>query len=224
MPVDPAVYLSGIPLGPDALSLSQGELLNNFGAIESLIDNDHADFALGLGVAGQHNRVSFQTQAASPPAGTVVSPSFTAGQVGLYSFLNTTTNKNELYVNKLNQATTVQIPLTASVLSGTSAPGNNVFGWTYLPSGVLLKWGTMTAISGSANVTVNGGGLGPNFAGVMQIQITTTNTSAADPDHFVTLANNWNIPGNAFFQVYGSSRSATGASVNASCSWLAIGY
>lgn len=224
MPTNPTLYDSTIPTGPQQLSQSQGDLLNNFGAVEALIDNDHADFATGAGVAGQHNRVSFQTQAASPPAGTVLSPSFTAGQIGLYSFLNTTTNKNELYVNKLNQATTVQIPLTASTLSATSAPGNNVFGWTYLPSGILLKWGTKTGISGSANITVNGGGLGPNFAGVMQIQITTTNTTASDPDQFVTLANNWNIPTNAYFQVYGSSRSATGASVNASCSWLAIGY
>ena len=224
MPVDPAFYDATIPTAPQKLTLSQGDLLNNFGAIESLIDNDHADFQTGLGVAGQHNRVSFQTQAASPPAGTAVSPSFTAGQLGLYSFLNATTNKNELYVNKLNQATTVQIPATASELSITSAPGNNVFGWTYLPSGILIKWGTKTAISGSANVTVNGGGLGPNFAGVMQIMVTTTNTTASDPDQYVTLANNWNIPVNAYFQVYGSSRSSTGASVNASCSWLAIGY
>lgn len=224
MPVNPQLYNGTIPQGNDPLDISQPEILNNFGAIMTLIDNDHADFALGSGVAGQHNRVSFIAQSASPPTGTTVSPSFLAGQVGVYTFFNATTSQNELYVNKLNQATTVQIPVTASVLSITSAPGNNVFGWTYLPSGLLLKWGTQTGISGIQNIIVNGGGLGPNFSGVMQIQITTTNTTPSDPGTFVTLANNWNIPANSFFQVYGSIRTTVAPSVGASCSWLAIGY
>lgn len=223
MPVNPSVYNGIIPQANDFLSISQGQILNNFGAIQSLIQTDHTDFPSGTKTAGQHDRVSFTVQTSPPAQNLPNRANWVAGQVGMYSALNGTTNQNELYINKTNQATVKQIPATASVLSVTSAPGNHITGWTYLPSGILLKWGNSQQFSGLLNIQVNGIANQPDFLGVMSIQVTTEGTNTSDVDRFVRLVSTWNIPANNYFQVYASFRTQVGATT-ASCEWLAIGY
>lgn len=225
MSVNPSLYNGIIPQANDLLSISQGQLLNNFGAIQSLIQTDHTDFPSGTATAGQHDRVSFTVQTSPPAQNLPNRANWVAGQVGMYSALNGTTNQNELYINKTNQATVKQIPATASVLSITSAPGNNIAGWTYLPSGILIKWGSTGVLTNKANVTVNGIAGQPDFAGVMSIQVTTQASGATvvDPNTFVTLLTGWNIPANPYFTVWVGQRTSTTPG-NGGCQWLAIGY
>lgn len=126
-------YNNLIPQPTDQLSVSQGQILTNFGSIKSLVDIDHVDFANND--AGKHNKSSYVTQS---PA-----PTFAATEVGIYNFVYPTTTKNEGYVHKQTSASTAEIPFTASILS-TSLPAILSAGWTYLPSGILLKWGSST--------------------------------------------------------------------------------
>src|ERR1700679_3027455 len=129
-------YNANIPQAGDLISQSQGDILANFQAIQTLVDVNHVDFASGD--QGKHKFVTFPTQ---NPA-----PTFSPTEMGLYNFVNTTTNKNELYVNKILGATQVQVPMTASSLSGGNTTNNGDF-WTYLPSGILIISGFVSNVS-----------------------------------------------------------------------------
>jgi len=171
-------YNANIPQPNDRLKDSQPEILANFQAINTLIGINHATF--GASDAGKHTYIEFVPQLAAPP---IVFP---AGENAVYSFLNTLTSQNEIYVNKTQQATVVQVPFTASTLSITNLPSPQSNGWSYLPSGLLIKWG-------------NGQGTGddvqsfpvdattPVFTRVMQVILCTSGGVAGDQDTFVRL-------------------------------------
>lgn len=198
-------YNENIPQSTDILSQSQADLLNNFQAISVWVNIDHVDF--GSVDEGKHNKVTFVVQS---PA-----PSFAAGEIGLYNFLSPITAVDELYlVNSAGTAT----QMSASILSTNANPGNNVSGWTYLPSGILLKWGNATA-NGNTAFTFPVAGNIPVFTNVMSMQITTFANNVADTDTFVRLSGFTNVG----FNAYGSARS-TVANVAASFQYLAIGY
>ncbi len=204
-------YNPAIPQATDALAQSQQDILNNFASIGTTFDVNHVDFNAGAD-AGKHKYVVLPVQNPSPPI------AFGAGELALYSFLSPVTAKNEIYINKTNQVTVVQVPSTASILSVTSAPGNNVSGWTYLPSGILLKWGTGNA-NGNTAILFPVAATIPVFTDVMSVQLCTYANSVADSNTFVRLSAFTNVG----FQCYGSSRTVAAAAAS-SFQYLAIGY
>lgn len=220
MPVNPALYNGVIPQSGDFLSISQGQILNNFGAIQSLIDTDHVDFSSGTAVAGQHDRISFTVQTSPPAQNLPNRANWVAGQVGLYSSLNATTNKNELYINKTNNSGIVQIPGTASIL-GTSNPTPGAFGnatgWTMLPSGIKMVWGTFTGSGASQTITLVGA---QQFATtILSVQLTVIGNSTTAVQ---ALARVRVIAANSFDAVVSDVTGSTFSTANVM--FLAIGY
>ena len=128
-----------IPQANQTLAITQPLILNNFNAINTAFAVDHVNF--NDPGQGKHNKITFPVQA--------VVPVFAASDLGLFSFLNATTTKNELNVYKANNAGYVNVPFTASILSN-SAPIQNGSGWSYLPSGLIIQWGTV-----SVGITLN---------------------------------------------------------------------
>jgi hypothetical protein len=209
-------YLSNIPQANDQLSVSQGNILGNFTALGAIAGNGNPASG-SLNATAGFNWLYLPAQLAAPPAGAL----FPAGDIGLYSFLNAVTTKNELYVNKTNQATVVQIPMTASTLSTTSAPASNAGMWTYLPSGLLLKSGSNAGVlSGLVTVTPTGG---PAFTQILSVIVCPYNpTTTGDLNFSVRLVD---INSATTFRVYLSSRTNVGASAGATgFQFLAIGY
>lgn len=154
MPVNPNLYDGTIPEATDQLSVSQGDIQNNFGAIQTLVERNHVEFAIGDPDAGKHKWVTLPAQGATPPVG-----AFTGNEVGLYSFVNPTTTVNELYINKSDGT---QIPMTASSQSTN--------GWSYMPSGLLVKWGFVSSVAGGAqNISFPGGA--PTFNNCFSVLI-----------------------------------------------------
>lgn len=141
-------YTPNIPNAGDVIADSQPQLKGNFQAVKQLIDVNHGTF--GSANEGKHHKVSFPVQ--SP------TPTFSAGDLGLYSFLNPTTNKNELYCHKIQNATTAEVPLTASILS-SATPAQDTGGWTYLPSGIYMSFGSA---NGNGLTTITLGNHPPN--------------------------------------------------------------
>ena len=94
--------------------------------------------------------------------------------------------------------------MTASILSQNGTVGTNTAGWTYLPSGILMHWGS-AAGSGGVNVPVNPNF--PAFAQVFTIQVTPAQSATADANYAVRIDN---ILSNGSFDVYVSSRTSTG--------------
>jgi hypothetical protein len=198
-------YNKLIPLATDFLDVSQGDLYLNFGALSDWVEVDHVTFASAD--AGKHAKTTFPVQGSEP--------SFSAGEMGLYNFLNTVTGVNELYINRRGVSTT---PFSASLLSTNPAPSNNSSGWTYLPSGLLIKWGNGSA-NGSATVSFPVASTIPVFTQVFSVQITNYAAGATDTDTFTRLTSFTNTG----VTVYGSARSTTGATAT-TFQYLAIGY
>lgn len=201
-------FLPLIPQSTDTISISQGNILNNFTILGAIAGNANSASASLNSTAG-FNWVYLPSQGATPPTGS----SFPAGEVALYSYTNATSTKNELYINKTQDSGVVQIPVTASTL-GTSTPLLGTDGYTYLPSGLLLKWGPGTA-NGSAVTSFSG----PAFTVCLSVQLTVLQAGASDADLAVRLISIVNTG----FTAWGSPRSTTGSAA-VSFYYLAIGY
>lgn len=160
-------FLYNIPQATDQLSISQADILNNFSILGAIAGNA-SNASSSLNAASGFNYINLPNNGSIPPVGS----SFPAGNIALYASTNPTTSQNELYINKTNQATVVQIPATASSLSITSAPAQFTPGWTYLPSGLLLKWGSQ-ANTNPTNINLNA--VGPAYTGLLSAQFSAFN-------------------------------------------------
>lgn len=154
------------PLSSDLVSAGPAVLTGNWSAIQNIIGVDHETFTAAAGIQGKHKKVTFPPQASSP--------TFAANEQGLYNreFNNGTTTNQQLYVRKQIFGGTERIPLTASVRDQDTLTNITTTGWTYLASGILLKWTNVTVPlpAGQATFDMNGGGkLGPNFQKIFNV-------------------------------------------------------
>lgn len=149
---------TNVPLPNQSLATSQPLIQGNFVTIEAAFIQDHVDY--GITGQGKHNQVTFPVQASAP--------SYLNGEVGLFNLLNSNTSADELYVAK---GTNPGIAFTASL--------QNTNGWSYLPSGILLKWGT-AGVSGSGNTTITfpTGATYPAFNSIYSVQISPVSTTS----------------------------------------------
>ena len=207
-------FLPNIPLATDQLSVSQGNILNNFNILGAIAGNTNASSA-SVNAASGFNWLYLPPQGATPPAGAA----FTAGNIGLYSATSTVTSQNELYINKQNQATTVQIPSTASILSVNSNPGFLSSGWTYLPSGILLKWAGTANANGQTTITFPVAANIPAFSVCITVIVQIADGTPGDANSAISLRGVF--PTN--FLVFGSNRVTVGAAPVV-FTYLAIGY
>lgn len=129
-------FLPNIPQATDQIATSQADILNNFSILGAIAGNSSASSASINSIAG-FDWILLPPNGAIPPSGSA----FITNNLGLYGATNTLTTHTELYLNKtvttLSGTTIQQIATTAASLSAG--------GWSYLPSGVLIKWGSATA-------------------------------------------------------------------------------
>lgn len=154
--------LNNTPQSGQNLAQTRPLIQNNFNVISTAFVVDHVDY----NIAGQgwHKKVTFPAQ--------VAAPAFTGTNDGLYElpYNNQTTTLNELFIHKQTSAGTADIPFTASILSQNSAVAANGNGWTYLPSGLIMRWENAVAINGLTTVTLGAGY--PAFAAILSVQVT----------------------------------------------------
>jgi hypothetical protein len=209
-------FLPNIPQSTDELSISQGNLLTNFGILGAIAGNSNAASA-AINTSGTNsgfNWVYLPNNAAIPPT------TFPSGQVALYGNVNATTMLNELYINKTTASTTAsglkQIPSTAMVqVSATQ-------GWAYWPCGMLVKWGQINMTNGTKDVSyqtdfasplydvtntaiiANGA---PYFAVITTVYDSVTG-SGTNFDQTATFQG-WNVGGAGTFRVHTQSSSSS---------------
>lgn len=196
-------YNGNIPQPTDLISSSQPQLLQNFGSIQSLIDVNHLDFLNAN--AGKHNVCEF-------PAPTTFGGT-SAGEVALFSNVSTLGLLEPELVFQKESGSAAPITTIEFTSADYASPG-----WTRLPSGILLKWGTGTA-TGNSTINYPTGANIPVFLAVLTVQITTYNTGAGDSNTFVRYTSSSTTQ----LTVYGSLRTAIGA-FTAQYQYLAIGY
>jgi hypothetical protein len=133
-----------IPQPSQTLAQTQLDIKDNFIFINTGFSVDHVEF--NVTGAGKHNKITFPVQSPAPVFVDV-------GDIGLFSFIGSNsfipTNKNELNVYKDSNTGYVNVPFTASILSDFT-PTTGSTGWSYLPSGLIIRWGKATI-----NITLN---------------------------------------------------------------------
>jgi hypothetical protein len=200
-------FLPTIPLSTDQLSISQGNILNNFSILGAIGGNiNPASAAINTSIINSgFNWIYLPNNGAIPPTGSA----FPTGQAALYGNTNATTAFNEIYINKTTASTTAaglkQIPSTAmKQVSATQ-------GWAYWPCGMLVKWGQKTFTTTTIDVNfqtdfasplydVTNVGLttGPYFVSVTSVYDGTSATNFDRTSYF----QGFNIGGPGTFRVH----------------------
>jgi hypothetical protein len=188
-------FTPDIPQANQTLASTQQPILENFQGIDVLINVNHVDF--DLADQGKHKWVSMPNQGANPTT--------TATEVAIYSRIDATTTVAELTLRRPSDGTVIPMSATAGTTNG----------WTMLPSGILMKWGTTNA-TGSDNINANA--FGKAFTTLYSVQL-TNNTILSTSDTYVM---GGNIVGTTF-DVYVGNRTTPGTDATVNVNWLVIG-
>jgi hypothetical protein len=115
-------YNPAIPAANDLLSQSQQDIQQNFAAIQTLLGINHINF----GAVGEGKHLYLQLPEHAAPVTAV-------NEAGFYANVGATSTVTELFFRRENNG--ASIPMTERETGG--APG-----WTFLPSGIMLQFGT----------------------------------------------------------------------------------
>jgi len=148
-------YTANTPGSTDLISQTQPLILANFQLLEPW-GNGYGAFTLQGGA-----------------------PAFAANTDYLYLLSYATTSTNELWIHKQTTAGLSEVPFTASKMSDNVAASCDN-GWTYLPSGLLMKWGSVAAAASPVAITPTVTSGGPNFSRVFQVYVTPFDTAATN--------------------------------------------
>ena len=156
-------YNNNIPQASDQLSQSQADILANFQAIKTLVDINHVTFDVAN--QGKHKWVSMPVQSSDPTTA--------ASEMAMYT--KSVSGVPELFIRRQSDG---------SVLSCTQATLANP-GYTYLPSGLLIKWGTasLTGNQEDAAQTVNYQITSPAFTTVFGLWLAPYGDSGTPIDY-----------------------------------------
>jgi hypothetical protein len=150
-------YNANIPQPTDQISDSQSDLLNNFGSINTFVNVNHVAFDDPN--QGKHFFVEMPQQAGAPNTA--------LGEVGLYCLASAYgANAPTLVYRQENKGT--QIEIASANLAAT--------GWTFLPSGLLVKWssGNAVAVNGAGTILYPTGAAIPAFGTVFATYLMAT--------------------------------------------------
>lgn len=188
-------YQANIPQATDKLSVSQADLLNNFIEIDTFVGVNH----YGFGVADQGKHLYIQMPITGSPPGTA------ADETGLYTDTGLTSGNPELWFRRHSNGS--QIAFTEAVFASA--------GWTRLPSGILLQWGTGTIDNTGAD-TINFPVAFPTAC--LNVQLTPKVPAAPAEQNFIQVVSFTT----AHFVV--KSYDENGVLSQSDCYFFAIGY
>ncbi len=162
-------YIPDIPQSGDIPSQSQGEILTNFQQLNTVFDVDHVPFNDTTAAnRGKHDQSTYIELAADPTTA--------ANEVAVYS--KDDGGNARLFMRQESNGTVIQ-------LSGAN-PTSAISGSTFLPGGIILKWGVLATPSDGDPVTFAGGAFPNNvFALTMAESRNGTSNTAT---YFTALA------------------------------------
>ncbi len=133
-------YTTNIPDPPNAPSVDVPKMQVNTNSVSGLVAVDHIGFGVPNG--GAHNQCQISSQ--SSVNGAIPSGLIGNGFETLYSSVKATSG--ELYFVRGANPTGIQ-------LTGPGTPQTTTNGYTFLPGGLLIQWGTVSTTSSSGTVT-----------------------------------------------------------------------
>jgi hypothetical protein len=157
-------YNNAIPQPADQLSTSQPQILDNFIEIAAALAVNHGAF--NGANEGKHMFVELPTV---PNAQLAVVPAMLANEIGLVSQVSVYSGAPEMQVIRPGGNATVEF----------TSGGFAATGWTRLPSGILLKWGTIPLNAQAIQYFYPVAANIPVFANVFSITATLGTTNGA---------------------------------------------
>lgn len=163
-----------IPNATHFVSADQPQITINFSQLNSIFDIDHVKYNdATVGNRGKHKQSTYIEQGSDPTT--------VANELALYS--KDLATVSTLYLRKENNGTVIQ-------MSGQD-PTIAASGSTFLPGGIILKWGTATAATNTAvtfasafpnncyNVTLTSveAGTSYNASGLVQVKSGSLSTT-----------------------------------------------
>lgn len=137
-------YYPNIPAASDDPSVSQGEIQTNFATINTAFALNHVPLGTGAGSAGKHNFVEMPVQSSAPTTingeGTLYTKSVTD---------HATTSSQLFYQPDTSTPSAYVYQLTRTIAPGSQTTFATNPGWSFLPGGMLIQWGTNTCASGT---------------------------------------------------------------------------
>jgi len=133
-------YLPNIPAATDKPSTSQGQIQGNFQAINTAFSLNHVSLGSGA-AAGKHKFVEMPNQSSTPAT--------LSGEGTLYTLSSSGSQLNYVADNQPTDLYQMTRTIHASYSTFANQTGTNSSGWTFLPGGLLMQWGTFTGASGS---------------------------------------------------------------------------
>jgi len=189
-------YNENIPQASDNPSQSQAQILDNFQAISTAFNTNHGNF--NAADQGKHSFLQMPEQSSAPAT--------SANEMGFYTKESSLTSIAEMFIRRESNGT--EIEFTSSLGAAN--------GWTRLPSGILLKWGTGSG-SGAHTTNFPTGATIPVYAAVYTGFVVTADSSGT-PNTFATFRS----VSTTGISVYGSRRTST-TSTATTYNYLVIG-
>ena len=185
-------------------SVGSTAIRGNFEALDTAWNVNHV--GIGLTNQGKHNAVHYRE---------VTLPATTTQEIAMFaSDPAFTADGAELYVRRESNGS--YWPITAARrVAGTSGSDD---GWSYLASGLLIKWGTISTAGGDKSYTFQTGASYPAFTAAYRAFLQPRDSTTGDTDVYVRLKNFTTTT----LTYYGSPRTTTGAKAMV-FDWLAIG-
>lgn len=116
-------FYNNIPTASQRLKDSQSQLLTNFASLQTFLETNHVAFSDGD--SGKHKFLQLPEQVSAPTSA--------ANEMALYT--KEQGSASQLFVRRESDGT--EINITNDVLKATD-------GYTRLPNGLIVKWGTKT--------------------------------------------------------------------------------
>jgi len=176
-------------------SVGSTAIRNNFSAIDTAWDINHV--GIGDTNQGKHSYVHLREGA---------TPTTTTNEIAMFCVDSTLTSYGtELYYRRESNGTVM--PITeANRIAGVTGPTLTV-GWTMLPSGILLKWGSVNTVGGDANIVFPTTASDKPFTAAYRAFLTPRDSNGGDSDVAIRLMNFTTTT----LSYYGSPRTTTGA-------------
>ena len=196
-------YNEAIPQSTDLLSQSQADIQTNFAAIKTLVDINHETF--DTADQGKHKHVTLTEQGADPTTA--------ANEVAVYAKLSA--------LGGLGAALYIRDEGDGTVTNFTSA-GKAANGWTRLPSGILLKWGSGTTGAGAQAFVLPVDATIPIYTTIYSVTLTPNGDGGLGLYDYMPYLLSFSAAPDTI-NVYGSARTVNATRANINFRYLVIG-
>lgn len=160
---------TSLPNTGQSLGQTRAAIKNNFDLIKTTVDQNHVDF--DLSGAGKHNVIQMPVTG-SIPVNPIPPGGLVAGDANVYS--KTANAASQIFFSPDASGNEYQLTRAIAANFATFGIANN--GWTFLPGGLIMKYGTFLLVPSSFTTFTPPG---PAFTNIPTSIVLTVNSSSS---------------------------------------------